>query len=86
MNRNAKKMLISVFLGILFFFSLIVVTDIYSSDSGSDEKTLVFIQNDAKFGEERIIIITETEEAAREAAYVSTINPNPLPSPPDTLN
>lgn len=86
MNRNAKKMLISAFLGILFFLSLVVVNDIYSSDQG-DEKTLVLIQNDAKFGEERIIIIAEDEEeAARANALIRTINPNPLPSPPDTLN
>lgn len=86
MNRDAKKMLISAFLGILFFFSLVVVTDIYSSDQDK-EKTLVLIQNDAKFGEERIIIITEyEEEAARANALIGTINPNPLPPPPDTLN
>jgi len=86
MNRNAKKMLISAFLGILFFFSLIVVNDIYSSDHDT-EKTLVLIQNDAKFGEEKIIIITEDEEeAARANALIRTINPNPLPPPPDTLN
>jgi len=81
MNRAAKKMLISVFLGILFFFSLVVVTDIYSSDQGK-EKTLVLIQNDAKFGEERIIIIPpDEEEAARADALIRTINPNPLPPP-----
>ncbi len=79
MKRNLAKVLAIILLGFVFLAAFAVTDKIYSSD---EEKSLVIVVKDAKFGEEEKIIIIE--DPGTGGAYVNSVYPGPTPPPPDT--
>jgi hypothetical protein len=90
MKRAVNKLTAIILLGILFVFAFAIVDNIYSLDARRIErKPIVLIQTDPQTGEQKIIVVSEDEAASvglftTPSAYVNSINPNPLPDPPDT--
>jgi hypothetical protein len=83
MKRYAAKILATILLGFVFLAAFAITDKIYSSD---DEKTLVIVVKDAKFGEEEQIIISEDESriGTEPRCYINSVYPGPTPPPPDT--
>jgi hypothetical protein len=82
MKRYAAKILATILLGFVFLGAFAITDKIYSSD---DEKTLVIVVKDAKFGEEeKIIISEEVTPTGDPGSYVNSVYPGPTPPPPDT--
>jgi hypothetical protein len=83
MKRYTAKILATILLGFVFLAAFAITDKIYSSD---DEKTLVIVVKDAKFGEEEKIVITEEvlQSSGAPGSYVNSVYPGPTPPPPDT--
>jgi hypothetical protein len=89
MKRFANRTVAILMFGLLFVSAFVITDKIYPSDARKSKKKLVFIENNAKFGEERPIIFNkEDDQDSQLGGLVSpllySINPNPGPVPPDT--